>query len=503
MENNELKKYINKIKIESIIKSIIYGLINGFITFTLLNLILYIFNYKNILLVLLLSILIWILSSIFIYLYKMKPSINNVAKRIDELGLQERIVTMVEYRDSDDYMAQRQRDDALESLKRITSNELKFKFSKYSFVILAITMVLGIFTSALPNPSSNISNSNSNNSSILNSSCINNSSSSSSSIEEELDEEDIIKKLLEELRRIIDRAAIDEDVKDELHAIVDQLEIDLEGVETLEEKIKIIEEKRQEIKDRIAYELLRMSIGRCLQQHELTKELGVAIYEEDLDKVDAAIDNLIFNLSVSETPIDDAKELIEYLNEALAIADKEKNDALIAAIQDFADTLTNIIEGGEVQQTSFKPQIKKANEDETSNIIDAIIEAGEEIKDALRKSEETQIPEEGEQTEEEVEGTGDELDDAMNEALDDLKDKLEQDSSQDNQGGEQEGNEGNTPPPIFDNEDIESETVIDGETPYLDVYDEYAELIKGWLESGDIPDEYKELVEKYLEMIKE
>ena len=107
MENNELKKYINKIKIESIIKSIIYGLINGFITFTLLNLILYIFNYKNILLVLLLSILIWILSSVFIYLYKMKPSINNVAKRIDELGLQERIVTMVEYRDSDDYMAQR------------------------------------------------------------------------------------------------------------------------------------------------------------------------------------------------------------------------------------------------------------------------------------------------------------------------------------------------------------------------------------------------------------
>ena len=93
----------------------------------------------------------------------------------------------------------------------------------------------------------------------------------------------------------------------------------------------------------------------------------------------------------------------------------------------------------------------------------------------------------------------------MNEALDDLKDKLEQDANQDqdNQGGEQEGNEGNTPPPIFDNEDIESETVIDGETPYLDVYDEYAELIKGWLESGDIPDEYKELVEKYLELIKE
>ena len=521
MKNNKnLKKYIDKIKVESIIKSIIYGFIIGLIFVCLLSFILYLFKTKQVLIVIVLGVLITCVSSYLIYQKVFVPSINKVANRIDELGLEERIITMVENEDKDSYIYQKQREDALFKLDNVKTTEIKFKFSKYMFIVLGAVLVLSGFSLALPDRSSNNSNiSNSITSGIFNTSSISNSTSSSSS--ELIDEDAIIQEMLDKLREIINKAGIDQDVKDELHAIVDQLEVELKNLDTLEEKIQAIKDAQKEIEERIKEELLKMSLGRALQQYDLTKELGIAIYQEDLDKVNIAMNNLIILIQQSENPVEDARKIMECLNNALDIATKEKNEALIEAVRNFADSLKAIVgDNNQTMSISFNDDyliINTLNDgDESSLIIDVLETANQEIQDALRKSDETQVPEqgegeeeeEGEQTEQDVQDAGDQMDSAMDDALEDLEDLLEKES-QENQ--EQEGNQGNegepddeVPPPSFDDSELESDTVIDGDTPYLDVFEEYYEQILEYLANNeDIPDDLREAIEEYLEMIKE
>ena len=519
MKNNKnLKKYIDKIKVESIIKSILYGFILGLVFVCLLSFILYLFKTKQVLIVIILGVLITCVSSYFIYQKVFVPSINKVANRIDELGLEERIITMVENEDKDSYIYQKQREDALIKLDNVKTSEIKFKFSKYMFIVLGAVLVLSGFSLTLPDRSSHNSSTNSNSSYVSNSSSISSSTSSSSS--ELIDEDAIIQEMLDKLREIINKAGIDQDVKDELHAIVDALEEELKNLDTLEEKIQTIKDAQKEIEERIKEELLKMSLGRALQQYDLTKELGIAIYQEDLDKVNIAMNNLIILIQQSSNPIEDARKIMECLNNALDIATKEKNEALIEAVRNFADSLKAIVgDNSQTMSISFNDDyviINTLNDgDESSSIIEVLETANQEIQDALRKSDETQVPEqgegeedeEGEQTEQDVHDAGDQMDSAMDDALEDLEDLLEKES-QENQ--EQEGNQGNegepddeVPPPSFDDSELESDTVIDGDTPYLDVFEEYYEQILEYLANNeDIPDDLREAIEEYLEMIK-
>ena len=89
------------------------------------------------------------------------------------------------------------------------------------------------------------------------------------------------------------------------------------------------------------------------------------------------------------------------------------------------------------------------------------------------------------------------------------KDNQEQEESEPEEG-EQPGNGEVTEPgeedptnqPIFDTGNLDSETVIDGQTPYLDVFEEYYDEIVEYLENNEVPDDLREVIEKYLEMIK-
>ena len=85
--------------------------------------------------------------------------------------------------------------------------------------------------------------------------------------------------------------------------------MELKNLDTLEEKIQAIKDAQKEIEERIKEELLKMSLGRALQQYDLTKELGIAIYQEDLDKVNIAMNNLIILIQQSENPVEDARKI--------------------------------------------------------------------------------------------------------------------------------------------------------------------------------------------------
>ncbi len=77
------------------------------------------------------------------YLKKFKPNVQDVARRLDRLGLEERLITMTEYLGDESYIAQKQREDAKVSLHKIDTKLIRFIFSKVMIILLAVSFVLG------------------------------------------------------------------------------------------------------------------------------------------------------------------------------------------------------------------------------------------------------------------------------------------------------------------------------------------------------------------------
>lgn len=76
-----------------------------------------------------------------LYFKKFKYTEIQLAKRIDDLGLEERVLTMIELKDNNSFIAKKQKEDTLNVLKTVEANGLKGKYRKQSF--------LSIFSTAL------------------------------------------------------------------------------------------------------------------------------------------------------------------------------------------------------------------------------------------------------------------------------------------------------------------------------------------------------------------
>lgn len=77
------------------------------------------------------------------YFKKYRPQLKTVAKRLDGLGLDEKILTMTELEGDDSIMAVYQRNSAMEALRMIKSTTLKFAVSGLSIAALIVSFVFG------------------------------------------------------------------------------------------------------------------------------------------------------------------------------------------------------------------------------------------------------------------------------------------------------------------------------------------------------------------------
>ena len=78
------------------------------------------------------------------YYKRFKPTTEQVAKRLDRLGLEERMITMTELVNNESYIAQRQREDAREKLHSVNTSNIRFAFSRLSIILLCVFGVLGL-----------------------------------------------------------------------------------------------------------------------------------------------------------------------------------------------------------------------------------------------------------------------------------------------------------------------------------------------------------------------
>ena len=82
-----LKKYQTRVFKESVIKSMIYGLIFGLAVMAFVSLVFFIIGTKHLIVSILFGLVAVAAGAVYVYKTKFKTTVNAVAKRIDELGL--------------------------------------------------------------------------------------------------------------------------------------------------------------------------------------------------------------------------------------------------------------------------------------------------------------------------------------------------------------------------------------------------------------------------------
>ena len=145
MEKNTLfKKYHRRIAAEGILKSLLYGLIAGSVLVLITALLSWFFGFKGGL---------WLSIGLFfvglaatalpLYFFKFRPTAKAIAVRVDALGLEERLLTMLELEGDDSYIATRQREDAIHAMNSLDSMLVKIVISALLIGFVGVALVLG------------------------------------------------------------------------------------------------------------------------------------------------------------------------------------------------------------------------------------------------------------------------------------------------------------------------------------------------------------------------
>ncbi len=146
MKNDTLfRKYHRRIAREGIVKSLLYGLIAGSCALLVSALLSWFFGFKG---GLWLAIGLFVLgvtaTSLLLYFLKFRPTSKEIAVRVDALGLEERLLTMLELEGDDSYIASRQREDAIHAMQSVDSMLLKIVISISLIVALVVSLVVGL-----------------------------------------------------------------------------------------------------------------------------------------------------------------------------------------------------------------------------------------------------------------------------------------------------------------------------------------------------------------------
>ena len=479
-----LKDYSAKVKREAVIKSVILALTVGLACSLIVSVVSY-FTYFNTLWIAL-GVGVAVTAGLSVLFCKtvFRVSEKDTAARVDALGLDERVITMLDYAGSDAYIAEKQRQNTREALGTVSPKQMKFSVSKLSVILLALVACAAIFMMTFSTVRAE-------------------EYDPPEQIEEPLSKEDkIIREMIEDLREIIDEAKIGQDLKDELHGMVDDLEASLKPTDSTAVKIAKISETSQKIHEILQAELSKTGIAEQLKKHETTNKLGGAIEVGTPERIDEAFDymyGMIGGRPAEEETVAarasglDAEKLIQTADDIMQsladASDIKPDDPLYQALKALADAFYKAAR-----------QIQTGGND--LEIDDELKQDMDEIKDAIKDALEDQN---------EIEGTDDDIQDAMDDAMDQIgqgnSGENESDKPQDPSDEEEDGNEEGDqdkeddenlgPAHPTDDGDIIYDSIIDGETPYMDVYEEYYQKAMELLASGTLSDEMRQIIENY------
>ena len=78
-----------------------------------------------------------------LYFAKFRPSVEELARRVDRLGLEERMVTMLQLQNDDSLIARLQRENAKEHLQDAQDKQLRLRMPRAVIALMVVALILG------------------------------------------------------------------------------------------------------------------------------------------------------------------------------------------------------------------------------------------------------------------------------------------------------------------------------------------------------------------------
>lgn len=137
------KKHYLRLVLEAVIKSVLLGLAIGFAANFVAALAAWIFDFGGIWFAIGVGGGCWLVSGLLAYFLKYKPSVTETAARMDRLGLEERMITMLELDGDDSYIANVQRENAINSIAGVVNRKIRLRVPRAVICFAAVAFVLG------------------------------------------------------------------------------------------------------------------------------------------------------------------------------------------------------------------------------------------------------------------------------------------------------------------------------------------------------------------------
>lgn len=138
------ERYYARLSKEGVLKSLLAALICGFAVNFILGFALWAADIDLFWIAILAGVAVAGAAMPLFYFKRFRPTAKQIAERVDRLGLQERLITMLELENDSSYIALRQREDAFEKLSRVDPKRVRMNFSKAAIVIVAVIGVLAV-----------------------------------------------------------------------------------------------------------------------------------------------------------------------------------------------------------------------------------------------------------------------------------------------------------------------------------------------------------------------
>ncbi len=400
------------------------------------------------------------------------PKRKKVARRIDDLGLQERASTLLEYRKETSEVFQMQRRDAVEKITSTDAKQLKLCIHKAEIICCAVCLYLAVCMAVLPYDVFAFGN---------------------EDIISAAEQEQNIKDLIERLREEVRETDLDDDLKESLNDIIDKLEEDLKDSDSELEQAAKIEQTKQKMQELLDKAITKDEIGEALQKYELTRALGEAISKGNSEKVSATLEELEGSLNENKTLV---KNLSDTLIKALEDSGVEESDTLYTALLDFSSELSSI----DTADNDFKSKLSTAFDNAETNILAALekqatIESEKEkLEESMDEAKDEALGNEKKDKNEDEEGEKPENGEKPDEEQSGEKPEGEMPEGEMPEGsgegmGEGEGTGSSMTEGIYD--------PVSGSVAYGEVFAAYyAEYLEA-LESGNVSEELQEIIDKY------
>ena len=144
--NKHFEKFRPKLRMEAMIKSLLSAASVGFAVAFAVALVTWFLPINGLWPALATLAVVTVVALPIYYCKKYKPTVVSDARRLDSMGLEERMVTMVEFENDDSCMVQFQRRDAQQVLSNVDTAQLRMRISRK---MIAVALVFAILASAM------------------------------------------------------------------------------------------------------------------------------------------------------------------------------------------------------------------------------------------------------------------------------------------------------------------------------------------------------------------